>query len=56
MQKRWPCGEDIDVLIREHARAEREDHGGFMLAGVLAALFLSFVTVILLWVLGVLHL
>jgi uncharacterized membrane protein len=56
MAKRWPCGEDIDVLIREHAQAEREDHGGVMLTGVLAALFVSFVTVILLWALGVLHL
>ena len=56
MAKQWPCGEDIEVLFREHAQGEREDHGAFMLAGVLAALFLSFVTVILLWVLVVLHL
>jgi hypothetical protein len=54
MQKRWPCGEDIDVLFREHARVEREDHGAFMLAHVLAALFGFFVVVILLWALGVL--
>jgi hypothetical protein len=49
MQKQWPSGEDLDVLIRAHARVEREDHGGFLLACVLAALFVVFVAVILLW-------
>ena len=53
MQKQWPGGEEIDVLIRAHAQVERQDHGGFMLACVLTALFVVFVTVILLWALGV---
>jgi hypothetical protein len=39
MAKQWPGGEDIDVLIREHARVEREDHGGFMLAFSISSLF-----------------
>jgi hypothetical protein len=38
----------------QYARMEREDHGAFMLAWVLAALFGFFVAAICLWALGML--